>query len=151
MSWLRSKVFLAFAGVIVIGLSTGLVVYASSQPPAVSQSIAIQSSAPSTRQPTSTSAPLATPTPNLAPTGTPTVVAGQAVDLHGVVGTIGNNAFQLQNRSGTTTIIVTSQTRFTGSVPSFGALRQGNNVEIIGHLRSDGSCVADEVNAQTDN
>ena len=170
MRFLRSRVGLGVAGMLLVGLvgaSIAVLTSSHTTPSATvrttSQPTATATTAPSP-SPTSTLAPVRhelpapTATPAPPPESTPTVMpsAGQPIDLHGTVGTVtsGNNTFTLKtSTNGTVTVQVTSTTTFQiqGKTSTFQNLRSGMAAQVTGNFELDGTFVALSVDAQTDN
>lgn len=164
---LRTRVGIAFAGAILIGVLGAFVGAASvSRPggiPGNSGTTRIgnatqtaESSGAGNATATTGTNPSTTDTPTGASTAAPTSTAtqgsggtGQTLDLHGVIGTItaSANTFVLNVNGAATTVVVNGQTAYQGSASSLQGLRSGWQAEVKGQYQSDGTFRAFLVNS----
>ncbi len=166
MTFIRSRLALTLIGLVIFGgVSAALAAMTAPHPfqtalIGAGQTSAIHSAATATATaaPPSNSAPAApTNPPQPAPTAratTPPDSGSQLAHPQGVVANVNTSArtFTMTTSNGSSvTIIVTGSTAFTGSVHSLSALRAGQQVEVQGTLRTDGSVLANEVNADSGN
>ncbi|HET8909309.1 MAG TPA: DUF5666 domain-containing protein [Ktedonobacterales bacterium] len=166
---LRTRVGIAFAGAVLIGVLGAFVGAASvSWPgdvPGNSGTARVGnathtagSSAAGSASATTGTNPSATDTPTGAATAAPTSTTtqgsggtGQTLDLHGVIGTItvSANTFILNVNGAATTVVVNGQTAYQGSASSLQGLRSGWQAEVKGQYQSDRTFRAFLVNSDS--
>lgn len=166
----RSRITLALLGIAVVGGGGAYWAVASgaSTPRQASNSLIHQdsTSTASAEDPTTTTTdpgatattpptrPTSTPRPTATPCLTPTPVpTGQSVHWQGRIVSVNTvaSSFVLRVGCARPTIAVDSNTTWTGAVTSFAALRAGANAVILATRQSNGSYLANSVNAQNDN